>query len=153
MSNVNPRHIFASFSDLWTTHGYTIEHATYDAHSFGNAMLELRSDRLRWRLQRDRSQIFVDVSASVGDQEWYDVREVLSALSGDSLEPDRSSDSSEVDIQSPQQLAELVIANLGSIELSFDQHHLPGTRSAVRKLREQRPRPRHGGHDITRLYQ
>lgn len=99
--------------------------------SFGDALIEFVSETIRWRLVRDRSQIFLDCRPARGehkDWEWYSSDVLIRLITGQRVE------SAEL----TQDMANWFESNLSEIELRFSNERLEETKLQLKKLEQLR---------------
>lgn len=101
------------------------------SESFGNAVIEFASDTLRWRLVRDRSQIFLDcrpVKGKYKEWEWYSADILIRLLTGNRVES----------AVLTQEMAVWFGKNLSEIEARFSENRLAETLRELKKLEHLR---------------
>ncbi len=99
--------------------------------SYGDALIEFASEKLGWRLVRDRSQIFLDCRPARPkhkSREWYSTDVLIRLMTGRSLE------SSEL----TKDVAKWIEANLSDIEMRFAADRLEETQRELKKLEQLR---------------
>jgi len=99
--------------------------------SFDNALIEFESDRLRWRLVRDRSQILLNCRPSEGkfkDWEWYSADILIRLITGDQIQS----------AVLTQDMASWFECNLSDIERRFSEDMIEDTQRELKKLERLR---------------
>lgn len=99
--------------------------------SFDDALIEFVSNTLRWRLVRDRSQVFLDCRLAEGkdkDWEWYSADVLIRLIAG------RRADSAVL----TQGMAAWFEANLPEVERRFSDDRREETRRELKKLEKLR---------------
>src|SRR5262245_19483310 len=105
--------------------------------AFGDALIELASERLSWRLVRDRTQIFLDCSppqTGKKKREWYSTDVLICLLTGSRVE------SSEL----TEEVAKWIEANLTEIETRFSADRLEETSRELKRLERLRAKEMFG---------
>lgn len=99
--------------------------------SFDDALIEFASNRLRWRLVQDRSQVLLNCRPAEGedrDSEWYSADVLFRLIAGQRL---RSA-------VLTQQMATWFAGNLSEIEQRFADERLEETKRELKRLEKLR---------------
>lgn len=72
--------IFRTFAFLEKVFGFERGHGRFDKASFGDALVEYKSESMALRVLRERGQYFVELSPLTDPPEWYEISIVLQAL-------------------------------------------------------------------------
>lgn len=99
--------------------------------SYGDAWIEFASDKLAWRIVRDRSQIFLECGPSESAhkrREWYSTDVLVRLITG------RSVPTSELS----EEAARWIEGNLADIEARFAHERLEDTQRELKRLERLR---------------
>jgi hypothetical protein len=110
-----------------------IVRSEYDENAFGNAVVELETEKLRVRVVRDRSSIEVDL-APLGYGDWFDEEVVLQSV-GATVEAKSLNDSMQRGLKGS---ARAIAPNIDAIVRSFEKENWNATRADLLARRERR---------------
>jgi hypothetical protein len=122
--------LVSSCSFLWSDYRYRIIDSQVSPSFGGDAWLIVASERLRLRFVRDRSQLFLDLQGTEGDEDtWYSIDLLWRLLL------DQRRDSGELD----PSYAEFLAAQLPEIEQRLSDPKIwPQTRQSLKELKRKR---------------
>lgn len=99
--------------------------------AYDDALIDLSSDNLMWRLVRDRSQVFLDcrpLRGSLNDQDWFSADLLIRLLTGRRVET----------AELTPEMAKWFEDNLTEIEVRFSPEHREETVEQLKKLKRIR---------------
>jgi hypothetical protein len=134
--------VLKAFAFLSSTPGARIVRSDYDAEAFGNAIIELETDKLRVRVVRDRSVISVDL-APVGYGDWFDEEVVLQSV-GAHVE---AKSLNRIMNRGLKGAAKAIAPNVDAIVRRFEKGNWPSTEADLNDRRERR-----GKEFVTRVF-
>jgi len=109
----------------------------YDPIAFGNSFTVLKNDELRFRIIRDRGQIFGEIAPPFDPDNWSDLDEVLRTMG---FEPERAIRKWELEEEREEldNLCHLVVVNYEHLVSMFSKSNFQATKHTLENLQNIR---------------